>query len=673
MKRFNVQLLLVLLVMLAAVQAEANRVLVKGRVTFASGSPSPNHRVIISTDSLTSTNTCQVVHQKFTDNNGYYLDTLECLTNIVKVRIATETCGALAVQDRIVPISGVVEANFVVCNPQPTTCVSSFNFERAPASLTVRFNSSASQGTSATDTIMQRRWTFGNGDTLGGNVISPTYTFRQRGNYNVCLTIRTAAGCEKTSCRTVSILDSVPPPADTCVSSFAFERAPYSTVVKFNSSSSRGTSAYDSIVRRRWNFGNGDTLGGNVINPTYNFTQRGVYNVCLTIRTAAGCERTSCKTVSILDSVPPPADTCVSSFVFERAPYSTVVNFNSSSSRGTSAYDSIVRRRWSFGNGDTLGGNVINPTYSFTQRGVYNVCLTIRTASGCERTSCRTVSILDSVPPPVTCRAKFDYNPVAATSLTAYAVKFNSTASETSIADTIRERIWSFGDGTSLNGNIKDPTHVYTREGTYNVCLTIKTTKGCTSQECKQVVVRSGTGCVAQFTYERLGAKRVRFNSSTSLSGTTDSIVQRTWNFGDGSSVLGGNVVSPLKDYLNQGIYNVCLKIRTASGCESTYCSTVRVQDSIVTPPAGDRVNIVSVSPNPATTQLSTVVWSQQNNLNAELAIYDIYGVKKWGITKVLLQGNNVTVVPVSSLVAGPYFFKVTTMYGTKSAQFYKL
>jgi len=113
------------------------------------------------------------------------------------------------------------------------------------------------------------------------------------------------------------------------------------------------------------------------------------------------------------------------------------------------------------------------------------------------------------------------------------------------------------------------------------------------------------------------------------------------------------------------------LKIRTALNCEKTFYGAVPVQDSINTTNQ-DRIKIVSLYPTPATYQMQAVVWSLQNNIQAELAIYDIYGTKKWSTNKVLLAGNNVTVIPTGFLAPGPYYLRVTTIFGVKSKSFFK-
>ncbi|HEX6915673.1 MAG TPA: T9SS type A sorting domain-containing protein, partial [Chitinophagaceae bacterium] len=81
---------------------------------------------------------------------------------------------------------------------------------------------------------------------------------------------------------------------------------------------------------------------------------------------------------------------------------------------------------------------------------------------------------------------------------------------------------------------------------------------------------------------------------------------------------------------------------------------------------------IISLYPTPATYQVQAVVWSLYSNIQAELAVYDVYGVKKWSLNKVLQNGNNVTVIPTGFLAPGPYYFRVTTMFGVRSRPFFK-
>ena len=179
---------------------------------------------------------------------------------------------------------------------------------------------------------------------------------------------------------------------------------------------------------------------------------------------------------------------------------------------------------------------------------------------------------------PVTCKAAFSY-----TSGTT-GIKFNGAVCSTVSGDTVVSRTWTFGDSTpAVIGNIVDPTHLYSRPGVYNACLTITTKRGCQSSYCQTVVYTPATNaCVVQamITSERVASKQIRFNSGQSTTALGDSIVQRIWNFGDGTS-LDGNQINPLKVYKDTGVYNVCVSIRTAKGCEKQYCIPVAVRDSL--------------------------------------------------------------------------------------------
>lgn len=272
--------------------------------------------------------------------------------------------------------------------------------------------------------------------------------------------------------------------------------------------------------------------------------------------------------------------------------------------------------------------------------------------------------------PPINCTDSLTYSVQTPT------VKFNSKSSANLPGDSIISHIWSFGDSsTLLTGNLFDPSHQYTNPGIYNACLTIKTAKGCESKACISIIIpKNNTVCIAAFESKRISFKKAAFNSSLSVIAAGDSIVERNWSFGDGTT-LGGNEKSLVKEFPLQGIYTICLKIKTAKGCESESCNAVAIQDSIVSAPGGtDRiVKIVTINPNPVTTRFAATVWSKNNNIDAEFSIYDIYGIKKWSTKKSLQQGNNVIEIFTGFLTSGSYFLRVITAYGTESRAFYKL
>ena len=742
--------LVTLCLLLVGKQAMANEVLVKGYIKYANGSPAVNQKVFVSVDTSTSNITCKDSKEVFTDQNGYYKAYLSCTTPIVRVIISTKDCnGNLVVERPQVSPPGVVERNFTLCNPVLQNCLATFKFENNNLNrFTFHFNSSLSHGATATDNIVKRRWRFGDGSILEGNEVSPIHTFPGKGIYEVCLTIVTAAGCEKTVCQKVVIEEA----SNNCVAIFKFEKTISNHLAfHFNSSSSTGTTPNDVIVKRRWRFGDGSILEGNEISPAHTYAAKGTYEVCLTIVTAAGCEKTTCQRIVIEDN----PTNCIAYFLIQPSS-SNRLNFKFiDSSHGISATDQIVKRKWRFGDGIVLEGNIVNPEHAYPGKGIYEVCLTIFTASGCEKTLCKKIVIEElsntsckpefvfTISPNNTNEVKFNSNnssaapgdniisrkwhfgdgkeattidpvhlyekngtynvclviktangctkeicklvvvntrkcaarfvfeliPPAAGTL-GYSVRFNSNNSTSN--DTIVSRTWSFGDGTSAT--TIDPKHTYTHPGLYTVCLTIKTRNGCESKECRQILVGpNAPACAPHFTFERLSPKKIKFNSAMSWAAVGDSIVQRSWDFGDGSAATTGNDVSVSKEYTRAGVYTVCLKIKTAKGCENKVCNVVRIEEPTVSNPTTAPIKIVSLYPSPVHERMTTDVWSLHGDIKATIAIYDIYGMKKWEGQKVLSQGNNITVVATGFLMPGPYFFKVTTMYGVQSRSFFKL
>jgi hypothetical protein len=104
------------------------------------------------------------------------------------------------------------------------------------------------------------------------------------------------------------------------------------------------------------------------------------------------------------------------------------------------------------------------------------------------------------------------------------------------------------------------------------------TTGGCENKECKQVVVKERMPeCKARFSFERVAPKKIRFNSSLSVVSTGDEIIERQWEFRDGSAIIKTDDISVAHEFEKAGIYEVCLKIKTAKGCESRFCLAVKV------------------------------------------------------------------------------------------------
>ena len=549
------------------------------------------------------------------------------------------------------------------CNAVTLTipsCNAVFNWSRNPTILyRVLFNSTASSAISG-DSIVSRKWRFGDGDTLIGNTISPEHTYPGYGTYTACLTIKTRLGCEKTFC--YIILVAPPTSCHAYFSTIYFGATATGYSVKFNSTGSIASYG-DSIIQRSWTFG--DNTSGTGTDPTHTYAQPGTYIACLIITSVAGCHDSVCQTVIIpylhceavfyADSTTTPVGGNTALHYFR---------FNSITSHGTMVSDSIISRKWKFGDGDSLTGNVVAPVHGYAQPGTYTMCLYIVTTSGCKDTLCKTVIVRSN--------AAINCQPHFTTTANGLLVTFNTSTSIVATGDSIISRFWTLGDGAT--NTVAVLTHQYSQAGVYNACLTIHTRLGCTATICKLIAVVPVTGnCVPYFTKEQTAAtaRTIRFNSSAAYSQIpNDSIISRKWEFGDGQ-ILTGNVVNPLHTYLHGGTYTACLTIYTAH-CDKRWCQTVQVfpLDSTNT---ADSVSIVNLYPVPVNSPLYAVLYSSRSNINAQLAIYDVYGMLKWTQSTILPYGNSTQTIPTAQLAAGPYVFKVTTIYGVKSRTFYKI
>ncbi|MEO7530988.1 MAG: PKD domain-containing protein, partial [Sediminibacterium sp.] len=282
-------------------------------------------------------------------------------------------------------------------------------------------------------------------------------------------------------------------------------------------------------------------------------------------------------------STQPPV-TCKAAFSFTSA--ATGMKFNGAGSSTVSG-DSIISRTWNFGDNTTiLTGNSLDPTHAYTKPGVYNVCLSIKTKKGCESSSCQTVTF---TPASNDCKIE---SVVSFEKLAPKKFRFNNSQVTILAGDSIFQRIWKFSDGSSLDANQVNPIKEFKDTGVYSVCVTIKTMKGCEKQFCLTLIVRDTvpgtvpppTNCKAQFSTSIQGLA-VKFNSANAYTGAGDSIINRTWIFGDTSEHLTGNHIDPSHQYQKAGTYTACLYIKTKNGCESKYCFDFTIRDTVLAPP----------------------------------------------------------------------------------------
>jgi PKD repeat protein len=141
---------------------------------------------------------------------------------------------------------------------------------------------------------------------------------------------------------------------------------------------------------------------------------------------------------------------------------------------------------WDFGDGTT--SNQADPLHSYTKKGTYNVCVTIKDFYGCYSTICNTHKIGYA--------DKIAFSRINVTNITKDSVSYTNTISGGS---TPFKYLWNFGDGKT--STLTAPSHVYKYSGAYRVALRVIDANNDTSYANYNTVTQpDNSSCAANYT-----------------------------------------------------------------------------------------------------------------------------------------------------------------------------
>ncbi len=366
-------------------------------------------------------------------------------------------------------------------------------------------------------------------------------------------------------------------------------------------------------VRICWTFGDGrdtciqytNTSTGPYIVP-HTYAQAGLYEVCVKIVYAGGCEARKCKPVQI-----GPPDSCTANF--ERIPVTATTPANLVAFKALPWHNNNkkpVRICWTFGDGtDTC----INYSSTFTgpytvahrynNAGLYEVCVKINYAGGCEARTCRPVQ----AGRPDTCHADFERLNLTPNNSPLFATfkalpDHNNNRKPSKIC-------WVFGDGRDTCINYPETYtgaytvgHQYQEPGLYEVCVKINYYGGCEARKCRPVQAGRPDSCLADF--ERIPlttpAQNIVGFKALPWHNNNKKPQKICWRFGDGrdtcitypATYTGQYTVA--HHYAQPGQYEVCVRINYYGGCEAQKCKPV------VVPPQADtcRAKLFEITPS---------------------------------------------------------------------------
>ena len=367
------------------------------------------------------------------------------------------------------------------------------NFSYSVSGNTVTFSDLSTIGSGS---IFSWNWSFGDANT--SNLQNPTHTYASPGGYVVCLIIaggNAGALCRDTICFDIIIKDLPVDPCDTLGLNANFSYSVSGNTVTFTDLSTIGSG---SIFSWNWSFGDAGT--SNLPNPTHTYASPGGYVVCLIItggNAVALCHDTICFDIIIQDL---PINACDS--------IGLVANFSASVSGNTVTFTdlstivsgTIFSWSWSFGDAGT--SFVQNPTHTYSNTGVYTVCLTVdaygtnSATMMCSDTICFEV-VIDHLTDGCLCDSTF----FAAVNA-GFTISGTNPLGFTPVAlDTCDQVEWIWGDGSPISNSVANATafHTYTIGGAYYVCMFVTRTsidgKVCKYEFCKQIQVSDPKLC----------------------------------------------------------------------------------------------------------------------------------------------------------------------------------
>ncbi len=208
---------------------------------------------------------------------------------------------------------------------------------------------------------------------------------------------------------------------------------------------------------------------------------------------------------------------------------------------------------WNYGDGSPPDSTV-NPDHTFSDRGEYDITLTVEDTFNCKQSLTRNQYIKPTYPYPA-----FDHpDPIC---------DFETISPTNNSTGTGLSYVWDFGDGTNPDSTA-NPTHSYAldTDTTRTLPITLKATdvNGCDSTLVDSITISKP---IAGFGVDSANANCPPFSVSFLDSSTSD-VTAWEWDFGDNSTK--SNLENPSHTYSDAGYYDVQLIVTNGAGCRDT-------------------------------------------------------------------------------------------------------
>ncbi len=254
-----------------------------------------------------------------------------------------------------------------------------------------------------------------------------------------------------------------------------------------------------------------------------------------TVTDAKGCSATTSVTITQYSAIL--ADFSADQ-VFGCGPLT--VNFTDASSGGNTSFTTWS---WDFGDGTT--SDLQNPSHVYTSSGAFTVSLTVSNSYGCSKTKIKT-NYIQVIGPDVDFEANNTF--ACEPGLT---VAFSDL---TTAYSPVTGWNWNFGDGQT--STLRNPSHTYTTNGSFNVSLTVSDLDGCSKTETKTAYINISTLNITSVSKTNVSCNGTATGSATvNVTGGTAPYSYEWDNDATTASIVGAVA----------GTYNVT--VTDANGC----------------------------------------------------------------------------------------------------------
>lgn len=388
-------------------------------------------------------------------------------------------------------------------------------------------------------------------------------------------------------------------------------------------------------LTHEWSFGDAKT--SDIPNPSHSYETAGYYNVHLTVKTSNGSCTDSYTEILLVGNQVNDIEACYFHELNDKE-----VLFHNKPADNT-------RYIWNFGDGTVREDAAKVVSHTYTEYGLYNVCLTAFKATGVKDISCSKVKVVPENEAGNYVEADFTHTIDRQTKTVSFTDASKGTPNKWD---------WSFKDnGESTEQN---PVVTFTAAGYYKVKLKVRnTTSGSKSKAVKLINVGAEEKMAAAIDIEKLTSNNKYGGYPVEMVGAAfGDPAKVVWDFGDGSP-LDSTSTTVVHEYEEPGTYTVCFTVTDpVSGEETKTCTEVNVTSSI-DEHVQQLYESIYTYPNPAK-GISEIGFELKNSSNVNIELLDITGRQIQRIKNgFYTSGKHNVYFDTQSLSAGMYLLHI--------------